>query len=70
MSFFVFLDVLGRIQLKLGGWMELGPTKIYEDIFWQVLMVGVPGRVSFFGEGCVVMKAVTWMSFYVFQKLK
>ena len=34
MSFFVLLDVLAHVWLKLGGWVELGPTRIYEVIFW------------------------------------
>ena len=29
-SFFVLLDVLTRSRLKLGRWVELGPTRIYE----------------------------------------
>ena len=29
-SFLVLSDVLTRTGLKLGGWMDLGPTRIYE----------------------------------------
>ena len=49
-SFLVLLDVLARTRLKLGGWVELGPNRIYELYFWRVLMVGVPGRVSLLGR--------------------
>ena len=34
MSFFVLTDVLARTWLKLGGWVELAPTRIYEVILW------------------------------------
>ena len=36
--FFFSSDVLGCTWLTLSGWVELGPTKIYEVIFWRVLM--------------------------------
>ena len=36
-----FSDTLGRTQLTLSGWVEFGPTKICEVIFWQILIVGV-----------------------------
>ena len=38
-SFFVclFSDALGRMRLKLGGWVGLRPTKISEVIFGEFL---------------------------------
>ena len=34
---FYFSDVLGRTRLKLvGGWMKLGPSKIYKVIFGEI----------------------------------
>ena len=46
-----------------------GELRFMKLFFWRVLMEGVPGRVSFLGEARVVMIAVTWVSFFVFQKL-
>ena len=48
MNFFILSDVLARTWFLLGGWEELGPTKIYEVLFWRVLMVEVPCTSFFF----------------------
>ena len=36
-GFFVFTEVLGYTRLKLGVWVELGPTNIYEFISCEFL---------------------------------
>ena len=35
-----FSDVLGRMLLKLDGWVKLEPTLFFGVVFWRVVMIG------------------------------
>ena len=71
--------MLDCTQLMLSGWVECGPTKIYDVIFWKVLIVGVPCTslfsIFFFfspaewvgGGSCY--DTVTWASSFVFSEV-
>ena len=40
--FFFFLRARLHVAQTVCGWVELGPTKIYDVMFWRVLIIGVP----------------------------
>ena len=56
-SSLLFSDVLVRTWLKLGAWVELGPTKIFWVIFWQVFLKGVRCTSFFDFFGCTRLHA-------------